>query len=798
MIWFIRSLKLTLVAGTLSAAVCSLAQQAADPAPDEGVEAGDAGDEADEAAADEADATEAGAPPAKGQQPAKAPAAPGFADDPAVQSILKSNPSTPDGWVKASSILADLGHPAAAMDFIRKLAEANLGGDALGGLVEKHGSAPFVKMGLEPAWQPQGKQLADAALGAFKAISEDPARIAAAVGGLSAARPTDFAAAVARLGRAQELGLQALLKALADPARGADHGAIRRALVVLGPAAARPTAAALEAADESLQIQAAHVLGAMAAAKRLGSADARREYCLALYGPALAPEISPELRAAARSALVKILGRVPGVERAVADLKQTADKAFTPPDLRGEEIVLADPPRMREVWEWDSATSTPLKRVLADEQAALRAAVRCARDAYRLSLENRALLRLWMALELEVAAGAEDPLAEMPVEPGSARAAAEAQGPAALLDVLELSDARGRPASAALAARLLGELDQPEILHGGGVRPSPLVRAMESRHRAVRFHATRALMRLGPAKPYAGASRLMESIEYFVASHGAPRALAAHAVGQEARRQAALLAALGYEAEAVADRRSLLETAIAAPNYELILVDIGLATPLAGQIIQQLRRDSRTSTAAICIVGHGDELERAERIARQEPLVRAIVRPLDSQALAMQTRSLLAAAARHRASPEDRLAQALEALDWLDKLAEARNPMYDFSRVEQTAIDALSSPALSTRAAAVLARFGSRRSQLTLAEYASRQIEALPHRQAALRSLGANLSRYGNLLTLAEIERQYDRYNASEGQAVEHLAILSRILDLIEARADVDRAPALVDKSFDE
>ena len=54
-------------------------------------------------------------------------------------------------------------------------------------------------------------------------------------------------------------------------------------------------------------------------------------------------------------------------------------------------------------------------------------------------------------------------------------------------------------------------------------------------------------------------------------------------------------------------------------------------------------------------------------------------------------------------------------------------------------------------------------------------------RQAAAAAFGKNVNRHGILLTRTQITRQYDRYNATEGQDRQSQMVLATILDEMEA-----------------
>jgi hypothetical protein len=107
--------------------------------------------------------------------------------------------------------------------------------------------------------------------------------------------------------------------------------------------------------------------------------------------------------------------------------------------------------------------------------------------------------------------------------------------------------------------------------------------------------------------------------------------------------------------------------------------------------------------------------------------------------------------------------------------------------LDEPVIKSLGVPKLAAAAVAVLGNLGTQRSQVALLNLASRYTQPLALRQAAATAFRENLVRHGPLLTTDEIQRQYDRYNASETLDKPTQALLASILDALEARAAATR-----------
>ena len=92
-------------------------------------------------------------------------------------------------------------------------------------------------------------------------------------------------------------------------------------------------------------------------------------------------------------------------------------------------------------------------------------------------------------------------------------------------------------------------------------------------------------------------------------------------------------------------------------------------------------------------------------------------------------------------------------------------------------IDALRGSALS-----LLSKIGTPAAQTALVDFASQEGYSVADRMAAIDAFFVNAESNGILLTRKQIEKQYDRYNATENAGMESQQILGGILDWFEAR----------------
>jgi CheY-like chemotaxis protein len=343
--------------------------------------------------------------------------------------------------------------------------------------------------------------------------------------------------------------------------------------------------------------------------------------------------------------------------------------------------------------------------------------------------------------------------------------------------------AEGYPAAAAEAARYLGASGDPYLLHANTPQPSALVKALQHPDRRLRFAALAAIMALDPERTYPGAGRVTEALEYFARSSGAPKALIVASHNDEATRLAGLAAGLGYEPEVTTDGAAAARLAQLLGDFEFALVDMAVGGATSGQFLQRLRVDPRSAELPVLVLALADEVAAADRLARLSAPAVAIVRPHTVEALDTELKVLARANNRGVVSREERTAECAQALRWIGQQADRPRTLYELRRLDAAVLASLETPEVTEIGLATLARLDTVRSQLALAEVASRQSAPIEIRRAAANAFGESVVRVGTLLTTDQIMKQYDRYNASATADSDTQKVLASILDTIEARA---------------
>jgi hypothetical protein len=727
--------------------------------------------EAESKAPAKAKAKAAAPAPAKQPKPAASNAAepaplPVAEEDPAVRAILDSKPSTPAECAHAAKILADLQRPDLAKVLVKKILDAKPSEEQLAALANEFGVAMFLDLAGQEELCPEARQLADAVSAANNRQLQDPKRLAALIKQLQDPAQDVRAEAVAGLRDARGAGVEALVAALAGGGPGADHAAARAALVEMGSEAAGPATAILAGARPEMKVQAIQVLAAL----RVPEATPL------LLAPALAAGSDPRVRAAASAALVRLWGHTPSKEQAVLTLvKQAAAYLQQRQPLRGESDGRVT------LWHWDEEKGQCTAASYAVDDASRVLAARLASDAFALAPTDHPVRQLYLATMLEEAVDRRGLSRGLDADRDPVAREAARLGVAEVNDALEYALANRLSGACIGAAEVLGRFGKAQDALRTGAGPAPLVQAVRDPDRRVRMAALEAIVRLQPAAPLAGSSRVLESLCFLAAGSGARRALVAGPDLAALQVLTGTLSTLGYQIDTAGTGRQALALALASPDYEVAFIDTTIDDPPLGLLVQEFRHDCRTAGLRIGLVARWGRLPQARRIAAEDPLSMAFSRPQDPEAVRWQLAQLATLAPRQFVGARERQAQALRAMRCLGVLAATSTALYDMSRAEGTALAALYVPALSVPACVVLAHRGTAEAQRALVELASRAVQPIAARNAAAGAFRFNTETFGVLLSAAEVRRQYDRYKQSGDQDAATQRVLSSLLDSIEA-----------------
>ena len=233
----------------------------------------------------------------------------------------------------------------------------------------------------------------------------------------------------------------------------------------------------------------------------------------------------------------------------------------------------------------------------------------------------------------------------------------------------------------------------------------------------------------------------------------------------------------------------MLLMATESPDYEFILVDAGVDRPTLDFLLQQLRHDSRTADLPVGVLASPELLDRARHAVRNDARAEVFLRSHDDESIRWMVDRLVGLSDRDRCSFAERQTQAVRAIELLTELCDrpGGKGIYDLSGVDKVGLSAIAIRSLSAKAVGLLGDLGTPEGQSALVELASRSVEPLETRKAAVAALLEATRRHGILLTTKQIRQQYDRYNQNAKQDAATQEILGRILDILEAPSQAEK-----------
>jgi hypothetical protein len=670
----------------------------------------------------------------------------------------------------ATKAMLDYGREDVAKIYVQRLLTSGLDRDALYALKRKYGSGIFIQMSRSEAMQPEGTQFAEAVYGAEQAAAQDVPRLEGLVKQLSNPSIGVRSSALADLRSARLSALDPMLKALADDVRTDEHPYIRAALSRLELDDAQPLLGALGSPDVGLRIQVMEALGALRAKEAI-------DY---LVQPAVVPLGGAAEQQAAQNALRQIVGSTPSAGEAQQYLRKQAREylgGMQPAHVAYDDTVI--------LWHWDPAKQTVVPQRYLAADAPLVMGARMAEALYRLDPANQDHLRLFLTSNLDAAkmvGGLDRPLSR---GAGTAYDAAAAAGATVVEEVLDAAIKENRIGAALGAVEVLGDIGSAELVDSADAYPRPLGKALSHADRRLRVAAALAIAKLDPRHDYPGSSHLPEALAFVAGTSATPKALIAEPRTDRAQTLAGLATELGFEGEAVYTGRHAIKQALSEPDYRFVLLSDAIDYCDANEVYHELRKDPRTARLPIGLMAREEHLLRWQTQLADDRFALAFPLPHDAPGLAFFTRRLLDRAGRMTIDEPERFTQASQALDALIAFGEQPEVygFYDLMRHEDPIERALFTPGLTQQAARLLGMLGTPRAQRALVNRASQNATDLAGRQAAAAAFAAAVALRGTLLTTAEIEQQYDRYNESEHLDTETQAVLGSLLDAIEKRA---------------
>ena len=664
---------------------------------------------------------------------------------PAVASVLDMPRKTPAGQLSAVFTLLDLGEGDVAALVWEGMSVEDFGEGTQAELVEKFGTARFLKLARRGASDRLSgvRAFVENCLAAAAKRGRDPKRLAKLIGDLS-----DESEAVRHMARADlavtgDAGAVVCLEALAR----ADEPQLRTELL-LTLARMRPGVEPLLVASVAegrgqfrrdvveltgyLHLQdAVPWLAAIVA-----GADQDPRVVSAAYAALEKMGLSTPSQTDARAVVLHAIGRLESRR-----LPTVADAGWGAPSWWSLDTGKNDAEKKRLV-----------AREVTPNENHLLTLGRLTRLLGELPGATSGDRRLALIYAYQISRLLDQPL------PANFQQTADALGADELSEVLQKA-MEGHQLTAAIAcAKLLGSRGDAAALHSlGDGRKSPLAAALVHGNRELRFAALEAIMKLAPKRSFAGASGVPKALWSFATGAGAPQVVVASSVAGQANDWAGQLRGLGYEAMPVATGREALRVASESSRLELILLDSDIGRPLLREVVYQLRNSSQMARLPVAVLSSSHGLSLARHLAEHDGHLLATPRPHDLEAM-KTVLSRLETLGTERPTLERRSAQAVAALGWLAQLLETGHPYDEMLRDAGLVGQTLYAPELTKASIRLLAVLGTAGSQQLLVDCASTQSLPIALRQRAADALEQSVGRYGKLLTAEETHRQYDRY----------------------------------------
>jgi hypothetical protein len=656
-------------------------------------------------------------------------AGPPLETDPAVLAALELPREAPADYFQAIVWLIELDRPELAKPILDELVQLQINDAQRAALVEEFGSRSMLILARAKELGPAAAEFADVCMAAAANAASDPQRISALVQQLVDPSAERRQLAINDLAAAGKHGVTATLEALAHQSDPNRRAALAKAAVKMEPLVSGPLLAMLSTEDPTLRADVSRLL------QQLGVMQA---------APFLATS-----RASAERAL----------SEAIDDY------------LAGTPVFAPDESNQVELWHWNDAT----KKLVAARYPAADAQViwtaRLARQRALVRPTDRAYQRQAWLLGGE-AAGLIGTSAEI----------FSAVDTTLIVEVLADALQRNYAHAAVAAANELGRRRDVGVLHTVDGHPSPLADALAHPHRRVRFAALAAVMAMDPNSPYPGSSRVPKALSWFAGSTGERQAVVAMPTNAAATDLAGMLAEHDLDAQATNRGRDAVDMAREIADLEMILVDVDILQPGIRQVLYELRTIETTGHVPIALLAGDGQLEAAEELAGEHDRMIAVPRLHSKEVVARTVAELSVLAGGDWTSAEERAAQALQAIHWIESLLSNDRRFYELEYAMPAIEASLYRSDATEPSFTFFARLGTPESQRTLVNFASQTSLPAALRLRAAAAFRTSVAKNGLLLTTDEILAQYERYNASAGADAETQRILGALLDTIESR----------------
>ncbi|MDR1268382.1 MAG: hypothetical protein LBK82_02545, partial [Planctomycetaceae bacterium] len=258
----------------------------------------------------------------------------------------------------------------------------------------------------------------------------------------------------------------------------------------------------------------------------------------------------------------------------------------------------------------------------------------------------------------------------------------------------------------------------------------------------------------------------------------------------------------GYQGELAQTCRAAMQLAAETPDTELVVVDLITSEPTVAEFVQEMRNDARTADIPIAVLSNNEtilesapnfqsrlEMQQTDKLQPKAPfavsLSQTYPRVVNDDGAKWVNDDLFAKTGVELVPSGVRLEQAHKALGWIKTIVEnAQNgqKIYHFDDLEDTVFRALRSDGRIAQGLELAAVIKSGSMQVAIYETAANSLYPIELRQKAADAFQKSLDNFGILLRGQQVQRLYDRYNASEFEPKETQELLEKLIDFLEKK----------------
>jgi hypothetical protein len=654
----------------------------------------------------------------------------------------------------------------------------NPGKEDLLAIEEQEGMSAFLRLLNIPQLRPDAQKLLDRVTQVVKENRADPERIQRFIKNLQAS-PEEREYAIIQLRKSGAVAVPYMVEALRNATDRTERSSLVSALVDLGRPAITPVLAALDAEDAALKLELIEVV------RRLADPSA----AAGLWYPSVSPREPETVRTQATATLVLLLGveRPEQLPPATKALVGEAERYYQ------HRVPFA---KTQPVTAWAWQNNRLVGQALTASQAEEFYGLRYAGQALALDPAYEPAQIVYLSLALEK--GVERSGLDQPLEKNApqAKQLARVVNPALLVATLDRALADHRVPVILGVVRTLGDLGVVQALRPSQGPEPALLRALDYPDRRVQLAAADAVLRIPNTNPYPISVRVVEVLRRAGAADAQPRVLVAAAAKDLGEELARALQAAGFATEVKSTGVEVLKRLREAADIDALVIRVNAGQrflptnpPIPGRpqvtpqvvaprdpiryalpdpglpdVLAQIRADRNIAYVPVLLMVGPDQTGKVppefeaglHRLIEHYRNVWTIPNTTDKDSLRRILTLRITEANGAPLTEAERKANAVEAMHWLDRLAQGEVPGYDVRPAAGTILKGLRNPDLAIFAIEAASRLPGPEPQRELARVVLS--DAPPAiRAAAATALARDVQAHGIALT-NEIAALQDLY----------------------------------------